>query len=77
MLVVPAPNGEIGPADAPANGPREDNHLHSTVTPLAGRGDPPECEAGNETYAIGRQAIGGAPGRQPAATNETEPGRPR
>ena len=77
VLVVPVPNGEIGPADAPANGPREDNHLHSTVTPLAGRGDPPECESGNETYAIGRQAIAGAPGRQPAATNETVPGRPR
>jgi ABC-type transporter Mla subunit MlaD len=77
VLVVPAPNGEIGPADAPANGPREDSHLHSTLTPLAGRGEPPECEAGNETYAIGRQAIGGAPGRQPAATELTEPGRPR
>ena len=77
VLVVPAPNGEIGPAAAPANGPREDSHLHSTVTPLAGRGEPPECEAGNETYAIGRQAIGGAPGRQPAATNRTEPGRQR
>jgi phospholipid/cholesterol/gamma-HCH transport system substrate-binding protein len=77
VLVVPALNGEIGPAEAPANGPREDNHLHSTVTPLAGRGDPPECEAGNETYAIGRQAIGGAPGRQPGATIETKPGRPR
>ncbi len=77
VLVVPAPDGEIGPAAAPANGPREDSHLHSTLTPLTGQGDEPECESGNETYAIGRQAIGGAPGRQQAATERTVGGRPR
>ena len=77
VLVVPALDGEMGPAAAPANGPREDSHLHSTLTPLAGQGDAPECESGNETYAIGRQAIGGAPGRQQAATERTVGGRPR
>lgn len=77
VLVVPAPDGEIGPAAAPANGPREDSHLHSTVMPLTGQGRAPECESGNETYAIGRQAIGGAPGHQQAATERTAGGRPR
>jgi ABC-type transporter Mla subunit MlaD len=72
VLVVPAPNGEIGPAAAPAKGPREDSFLHSTLTPLVGQGEQPECEAGNEEYAIGRQAIGNAPGRQAAATERTE-----
>ena len=77
VLVVPAPNGEIGPAAAPANGPRQDSFLHSTLTPLIGQGPEPECEAGNEEYAIGRQAIGNAPGRQAAATERTEPKGPR
>lgn len=79
VLVLPGPDGEAGPAAAPANGPKErqDNYLHSTLTPFIGQGAQPECESGNETYAIGRQAIGHAPGRQPAATERTLPGRPR
>jgi ABC-type transporter Mla subunit MlaD len=79
VLVLPGPDGEAGPAAAPAHGPpeREDNYLHSTLTPSFGAGPDPECEAGNETYAIGRQAIGPAPGRQPGATEPTKPGRPR
>jgi ABC-type transporter Mla subunit MlaD len=77
VLVVPERDGEIGPAAAPASGPRQDSFLHSTVTPSFGEGAEPECESGNETYAIGRQAIGHAPGRQAAATEATRPGRPR
>lgn len=79
VLVLPGPDGEAGPAVTPAHGPaeREDNYLHSTVTPLVGVGSSPECEAGNETYAIGQQAIGNAPGAQPARTETARPGRPR
>jgi ABC-type transporter Mla subunit MlaD len=77
VLIVPAPDAEIGPAAAPANGPREDSHLHSTLTPFFGAGAQPQCEPGNEGYAIGRQAIGHAPGRQQPSTEKTKPGRPR
>jgi hypothetical protein len=75
-LVLPGPNGEAGPAAAPANGPadRPDNYLHSLVTPTTGG---PECEAGNETFKGGSQAIGHAPGTQPGHTEPTVPGRPR
>ena len=80
VLVLPAPDGEAGPAAAPANnagGDRPDNYLHSTLTPLTGAGSAPECESGNEKYNGGAQAIGHAPGRQPARTEATAPGRPR
>jgi phospholipid/cholesterol/gamma-HCH transport system substrate-binding protein len=64
------PNNEIGPASAPANGPLEDNHLHSNPYPnTASPGQSPrECEAGNEHYADsrGKTVIGNAPG--PAST---------
>jgi ABC-type transporter Mla subunit MlaD len=78
-LVLPGPNGEAGPAAAPANGPKErkDNYLHSTLTPYTGSGPQPECESGNEKFQGGQQAIGHAPGRQPAHTERTVPGRPR
>ena len=77
-LVLPGPNGEAGPAAAPANGPpdRRDNYLHSTVTPNTGSGSG-ECEAGNESYKGGRQTIGHAPGTQQARTDTVVPGRPR
>jgi virulence factor Mce-like protein len=43
------PNNEIGPASAPANGPLEDNHLHTNPYPnTASPGQTRECEAGNE-----------------------------
>ena len=46
------PNNEIGPASAPANGPSEENHLHSNPYPnTASPGQTRECEAGNERYA--------------------------
>jgi hypothetical protein len=78
-LVLPAQNGEAGPAAAPANGPpdRPDSYLHSTLTPATGSGAAPECESGNESFKGGAQAIGHAPGVQPAGTDTTSPGRPR
>ena len=48
------PNNEGGPSSAPANGPTEDNHLHTNPYPnTAAPGQPRECEAGNEPYARG------------------------
>ncbi len=71
-------NAEGFPSSAPASGPsidREaeagnkpgpvinDNHLHYNPYPnVAGPGQPQECEAGNETYAVGQTVIGHAPG---------------
>ena len=46
VLVVPALDGETGPAAAPANGPREDKPPARTVMPLTGAGRAPECESG-------------------------------
>jgi hypothetical protein len=44
--------GEVGPAI-------NDNHLHDNPYPnVAGPGQPKECEAGNETYAVGQTTIG-------------------
>jgi virulence factor Mce-like protein len=44
--------GEVGP-------PVNDNHLHYNPYPnVAGPGQPRECEAGNETYAVGQTVIG-------------------
>ncbi len=44
--------GEVGPAI-------NDNHLHYNPYPnVAGPGQPQECEAGNETYAVGQTVIG-------------------
>ena len=78
-LVLPGPDGEAGPAAAPASGPpeRPDNYLHSAVTPATGSGGAPECEAGNESFKGGQQAIGHVPGLQPAATDTVVAGRPR
>jgi ABC-type transporter Mla subunit MlaD len=74
-LILPGPNGEAGPAAAPANGPpgRPDNYLHSTTTPNSSA----ECESGNESYKGGQQAIGHAPGAQQARTDTVVPGRPQ
>ena len=63
------PNNEGGPSNAPANGPNEDNYLHTNPYPnTAAPGQPRECEAGNETFDIGRQVIGHDAGTQPART---------
>ena len=80
VLVLPGSEGEAGPASKPADDPskeRQDNHLHSTLTPETGEGASPECESGNENYVIGKTVAGGAPGKQPAETEKTLPGRPR
>jgi virulence factor Mce-like protein len=64
------PNGEGGPSSAPANGPTSANHLHSNPYPnTAAPGQPRECEAGNERYAIGRTVVGNPPGNQGTLTS--------
>lgn len=66
------PNNEGSPSSAPANGGGDDvrNYLHANPYPnTASPGQPRECEAGNETYAIGQQAIGNVPGNQGTVTS--------
>jgi virulence factor Mce-like protein len=64
------PNGEGGPASAPSNGPTQDNHVHTNPYPnTASPGQPKECEAGNEPYAIGKTTLGNVPGTQQARTD--------
>ena len=66
------PNNEGGPSSAPANGPTQDNHLHTNPYPnTAAPGQPNECEAANEPYAAGQTVIGNVPGTQPARTEGT------
>ena len=66
------PNSEGGPASAPANGPTEDNHLHTNPYPnTAAPGQPRECEAGNEPYARGRTVVSNPSGTQQARTEAT------
>jgi virulence factor Mce-like protein len=83
ILALPQnPNSEAGPSAAPANGPpvdkhkeplREDSFLHSNPYPnTAAPGQPAECEAGNETYVPGRQAIGNDSKLQRASTETTK-----
>jgi virulence factor Mce-like protein len=63
------PNNEGGPSNAPANGPNEDNHLHTNPYPnTASPGQPRECEAGNEPFIRGETVIGNVAGTQRAAT---------
>jgi hypothetical protein len=63
------PNAEGGPSSAPANGPTEDNHLHTNPYPnTAAPGQPKECEAANEPYARGRTVLSNPPGTQKAST---------
>jgi virulence factor Mce-like protein len=64
------PNSEGFPSSAPANGPGVDNHLHSNPYPnTAAPGQPRECEAGNEDYAVGKTTIGNLPGNQGTQTS--------
>jgi virulence factor Mce-like protein len=59
------PNNEGAPSSAPANGPNQDNFLHSNPYPnTASPGETQECEAANEPYLVGRQVIGNVPGNQ-------------
>ncbi|MEA2418644.1 MAG: hypothetical protein QOE60_850, partial [Thermoleophilaceae bacterium] len=67
------PNNEIGPASAPADGPTEENHLHTNPYPnTASPGQTPECEAGNEHYADtrGQTIIGNQSGNQGTKTQD-------
>jgi len=63
------PNSESGPSSAPANGPNEENYLHSNPYPnTAAPGQPKECEGGNEDYLVARQVQGNVPGNQGTKT---------
>src|SRR3954452_22680917 len=66
------PNSESGPSSAPANGPNQDNFLHSNPYPnTASPGETQECEAANEPYLVGRQVIGNVSGNQGTRHDET------
>jgi virulence factor Mce-like protein len=80
------PNSEVGPSSAPADGPPaakglgvvqrslvDDSFLHSNPYPNTDApGQTPECEAGNESYIVGRQVIGNDPGNQGLTTEPTK-----
>jgi virulence factor Mce-like protein len=71
------PNNEGGPSSRPANGPSTSNHLHTNPYPnTATPGQPEECEAGNERYAVGDTVIGNMPGVQGTATQGQPGGEP-
>jgi virulence factor Mce-like protein len=76
FMIVAAPQGpnnEGGPSAAPAAGPSTDNYLHANPYPnTAAPGQTPECEAGNEPYAAGKQVIGNVPGNQGLTTQKTQ-----
>ncbi len=76
FMIVAAPQGpnnEGSPSSGPAAGPNRDNFLHSNPYPdTAAPGQATqECEAGNETYDIGKQVIGNDPGDQGKTTQLT------
>ena len=65
------PNNEGGPSSAPANGPTEDNHLHTNPYPnTAAPGQPRECEAGNEPFLRGQTVLTNPRGTQQARTED-------
>jgi phospholipid/cholesterol/gamma-HCH transport system substrate-binding protein len=69
LVAADGPNNEGGPASAPANGPAPGNFLHNNPYPnTAAPGQPRECEAGNEPFTPGQQAIGNVPGNQGTTT---------
>src|ERR687893_746889 len=74
FVIIPTPEGrnnEGGPSSAPANGPSEENHLHTNPYPnTAAPGQTQECEAGNERYLVGRTVIGNQPGDQGTVTQD-------
>jgi virulence factor Mce-like protein len=82
VLAPDGPNNEGYPSSSPANGPSVDhpfqspeiinnNHLHANPYPnVTGPGQAPLCESGNESYAIGKAAIGNAPASEVAASRE-------
>ena len=70
IIATPSgPNDEGHASSAPANGPNEDNHLHSNGYPnTASPGQDKECEAGNEPFYVGKTTIGNIPGNQGTKT---------
>jgi virulence factor Mce-like protein len=74
FVIIPTPEGpnnEGGPSSAPADGPSEENHLHTNPYPnTAAPGQTQECEAGNERYLVGRTVIGNQPGDQGTVTQD-------
>jgi ABC-type transporter Mla subunit MlaD len=77
IITPQGPNNETGPSSAPSNGGGPDqvnssrNFVHANMYPnTAGPGQTRECEAANEKFAPGRQAIGNLPGSQGTSTDE-------
>ena len=69
LVATDGPNNEGGPASAPANGPLPGNYLHNNPYPnTASPGQVQECEAGNEPFTPGKQAIGSPAGNQGTQT---------
>jgi virulence factor Mce-like protein len=79
VITPPGPNNEGFPSSAPANGGGTfsiKNHLHSNPYPnTAAPGQPKECEAGNEPYAVGQTVIGNTPGNQGTNTEDQVKGQ--
>jgi len=93
VLAPNGPNNEGYPATAPANGPSVDkealsttiidnNHVHSNPYPnVTGPGQPAgACEAGNESFVVGRAVIGNSPAgveasREPTSRRESLAGK--
>ncbi|MFN8130822.1 MAG: MlaD family protein [Solirubrobacteraceae bacterium] len=77
FIIIPAPRGpnnEGSPASAPANGPSEKNHLHTTPYPkTAAPGQGKVCAAGNEKFVVGKTVLSNPPVRSPATTEATKP----
>jgi ABC-type transporter Mla subunit MlaD len=75
FIIIPTPQGpnnEGTQASAPADGPTQANHLHTNPYPnTAAPGQPVECEAGNEPFALGQTVIGNPAGTQSATTEPT------
>jgi virulence factor Mce-like protein len=73
IIAMPqGPNNEGGPSSAPANGPNRDNFLHANPYPnTASPGQPAECEAANEPFAVGRRVTGNVPGNQGKRHDQT------
>ncbi|HYY88907.1 MAG TPA: hypothetical protein VFA49_08925, partial [Chloroflexota bacterium] len=74
VVVAPSgPNNEGGPSSAPANGPDPANHLHTNPYPnTASPGQPKECEAANEPYAVGQTVTTNPPGNQGTNHDQTK-----
>jgi ABC-type transporter Mla subunit MlaD len=74
FVIIPTPEGrnnEGGPSSAPADGPSEENHLHTNPYPnTAAPGQTQECEAGNERYLVGQTVIGNQAGNQGTLTQD-------